>query len=179
MDRKAANDKPRGHSNAHAITTAIALEPLGSPRSSLPTFTEADEIEAMASNADAAFVEDVDVEQELRTRYNASQSQSKAPVYRPERSIKSSASSPGVESVSEDAPLLDPTTNDYGSVHGSDDGVEDPNSWVAAEFRGLPWWKRPSVHIPSDEWAMWTKANIRRSSGCSHRFCCLPWPLGV
>jgi hypothetical protein len=101
----------------------------------------------MASNADAAFAEELDVEQELRSRYNASKSQSKAPVYRPHPSNKSGASSPGVDSSNEDEPLLNPTGQDYGSVDGDSIGEDDGSEpWDSPEFRGLPWWKRPSVN---------------------------------
>lgn len=99
----------------------------------------------MSSNVDAAFVEDVDVDQEIRSRYNASKDQSKAPLYRPESSHKSGARSPAIERVNEDAPLLSPTAQGYGGVGGGDNGEDDGDLWDAPEFRGLPWWKRPSV----------------------------------
>jgi hypothetical protein len=104
----------------------------------------------MASNSDAAFVADADVDQALRSR----QSQSKAPVFRPRQSNtnnnkkKSRVRSPGGESDSdhEDAPLLSPTEQDYGSAHGSSDGNSSELEWAGeADFAGLPWWKRPSV----------------------------------
>lgn len=91
----------------------------------------------MASNADAAFVEDVDVDQELRSRLAL-------------RKNKSGATSPGIESDNEDAPLLSPRRSDYGSIH-EDNGRSDGEDWtIEEEFRDLPWWKRPSVrHVDS------------------------------
>ncbi|KAL6705492.1 hypothetical protein ACN47E_006757 [Coniothyrium glycines] len=97
----------------------------------------------MASTTDAAFAEDVDVDQELRSR-NASQRGTNVPLYMPN---KSGATSPSAESEDEDAPLLSPGRDDYGSVHDegrSADGSGD--AWDGeADFRGLPWWKRPSI----------------------------------
>jgi hypothetical protein len=78
----------------------------------------------MASNTDAAFVEDVEVEQELRVRTNGFK-----------RSSKSGARSPGFDNDNEDAPLLGSLRDNSGEEEWAGD----------ADFRGLPWWKRPSV----------------------------------
>ncbi|KAF1937418.1 tetracycline-efflux transporter-like protein [Clathrospora elynae] len=96
----------------------------------------------MATSTDAVFVEDIDVDQELRSRSNGAK-KSNAPVH---ISNKSGASSPGLDSDNEDAPLLSESRNDYGSADGdgSDNGEE---AWAGeADFRGLPWWKRPSIY---------------------------------
>jgi hypothetical protein len=88
----------------------------------------------MASTTDAAFVEDVEVEQEFRAR-----------VRNLKKPSKSGATSPGPDSDNEDAPLLGSSSNTNGGTNGAgnNDGEED---WAGdADFRGLPWWKRPSV----------------------------------
>ena len=94
----------------------------------------------MANTTDAAFVEDIDVDQEIRSRSFGSKNTN--PLYMPN---KSGATSPGLDSDNENAPLLRVSDNDYGSANGDGDnnGVE---GWDGdADFRGLPWWKRPSV----------------------------------
>lgn len=126
--------------------------PLGSP----PASSNQDDLAifqrhhliAMASNTDAAFVDDADVDQALQSRPTVSTSNPRMRRHIPNRS---GATSPIHESDNEDAPLLSPTTNDYGSASGDDstsgrgDGEED---WPSmADFRGLPWWKRPSVSV--------------------------------
>jgi hypothetical protein len=114
--------------DAHIALTRLPPTPLRLP----PTPP------SMASNADAAFVEDVDVDQELRARNQPLQSQPKAPVFRPLQSNH--------ESDDEDAPLLSPTAQDYGSASDSGSRRSSELEWPGeAEFRGLPWWKRPSV----------------------------------
>ncbi|KAF2030789.1 MFS general substrate transporter [Setomelanomma holmii] len=112
----------------------------------------------MASNADAAYVEEVDADQELRSRNHASRSQARAPVYTPQQSSKSGASSEAMESDNEDAPLLSPTAQDYGS--GGRDGRRDSSAeWEGqADFRGLPWWKRPSIYWLLPPFLMFTIA---------------------
>jgi hypothetical protein len=148
----AANTRDRRNRNAHAVLKPIPLEPLASsPRISSIQAGNCSNLAIMASNSDAAFVADADVDQALRSR----QSQSKAPVFRPRQSNnnnnnkkKSRVRSPGGESDSdhEDAPLLSPTEQDYGSAHGSNDGNSSELEWAGeADFAGLPWWKRPSV----------------------------------
>lgn len=78
----------------------------------------------MASNTDAAFVEDTEIEQQLRVRANGSETL-KTP----------GATLPGPDSDDEDAPLL-----------GASLGANGHEQWAGdADFRGLPWWKRPSV----------------------------------
>ena len=78
----------------------------------------------MASNTDAAFVEDTDIEQQLRARAHGSK-----PPKTP------GATSPGLDSDDEDAPLL-----------GASPAASGHEQWAGdADFRGLPWWKRPSV----------------------------------
>jgi hypothetical protein len=84
----------------------------------------------MASNADAAYVEELDVDQELGAHLPSS-----TPPH------------PG-----ENVPLLSSSTHDdYGSADGDGDGdgsgrrsseLEWPGE---ADFVGLPWWRRPSV----------------------------------
>jgi hypothetical protein len=88
----------------------------------------------MASTTDAAFVEDIEVEQEFRAR-----------IRNLTKPSKSGARSPGPDSDDEDAPLLGSSRNNNG--HANDDGTDNgEEEWVGdADFRGLPWWKRPSV----------------------------------
>jgi len=90
----------------------------------------------MASSTDAAFVEEIDVEQELRMRANQTP-----------KPNKSGANSPTQDSDDEDAPLLSSSRHDYGSVDDDwDNNRED--EWAGnADFQGLPWWKRPSVSV--------------------------------
>jgi hypothetical protein len=112
----------------------------------------------MASNSDAAYVEDVDVDLALRARNNAAQAQSHtAPVYRPDQPYKSGATSPGLDSDNEDAPLLSPTSQDYGSGDGGNGGSRSNRrssdyeyEWEGqADFEGLSWRKKPSVRTQS------------------------------
>ncbi|KAF2821534.1 MFS general substrate transporter [Ophiobolus disseminans] len=99
-----------------------------------------------SSNADAAYVEDVGVDQALRSRNNASRAQWTAPVYRPDQSNKSGATSADMGSDDENAPLLSPTTQDYRGGHGSD-GRSSEHEWDGqADFEGLSWWNKPSIY---------------------------------
>ncbi|KAF2846403.1 tetracycline-efflux transporter-like protein [Plenodomus tracheiphilus IPT5] len=93
----------------------------------------------MTSSADAAFVEDIDVDQQLRARSN----KSNVPLYIPKRSR---AHSPGADRDNEDAPLLSPTRNNYGSANGDDQDNGEDEGAGDKDFRGLPWWKRPSIY---------------------------------
>ncbi|KAL6150436.1 hypothetical protein ACJQWK_00287 [Exserohilum turcicum] len=91
----------------------------------------------MATTTDAVFAEDVDIEREIQVRARGSR-----------RSPKSGAASPGPDSDNdhEDAPLLNGAADDYGSNHGDGDAAEE-DAWAGdADFRGLPWWKRPSIY---------------------------------
>jgi hypothetical protein len=135
----------RRKSDAHADVKPIALQLLGSPPSSTSSSIEERKRVAMASNADAAYIEELDVDQALRSRNNATKSQSKAPLYRPQPSNKSGASSPAIERDEEDAPLLDPTAQNYGS--GNNGGRRDGEyqGEGQADFEGLSWWNKPSV----------------------------------
>lgn len=93
----------------------------------------------MATSTDAAFVEDVDVDQQLRARAN----KSSVPLYIP-TGAEAHLPETNSDSDSEDAPLLSPASDEYGSIHGNLDGTEE--EWDGAkDFRGLPWWQRPSV----------------------------------
>lgn len=126
--------------NSHSTST-----PLGPPRTSKSTLSRtilgAHNSPAMASQPDSAFAEDDDIDQELRSRLSASNSKSKVLLYMPNRS---GSTPPASESDNEDAPLLSPR-NDYGSVDGDGSG-DSEEAWPGeADFRGLPWWKRPSV----------------------------------
>ncbi|KAF1834904.1 MFS general substrate transporter [Decorospora gaudefroyi] len=96
----------------------------------------------MASSTDAAFVEDIDVDQGFRMRDKASK-KSNAPPYTPN---KPGARSAGLDSDNEDAPLLSPSRNEYGNASGNEDNSKEEEWALDAEFRGLPWWKRPSIY---------------------------------
>ncbi|KAH8704677.1 major facilitator superfamily domain-containing protein [Phaeosphaeriaceae sp. PMI808] len=100
----------------------------------------------MASNADAAFIEDIDIDQDLRLSNTISKSRSNVPIFIPPQLSKSGASSPVMDSDDEDAPLLSPSAQDYGS--GDGDSISSSGlQWQGeAEFEGLPWWNRPSIY---------------------------------
>ncbi len=89
-------------------------------------------------NADAPFAEANDVDQGLITP---------AAALNPGLQASSGAKLPHVQINydSENAPLLSQTVADY----GREDGVGSEHGeteWLGmADFRGLPWWKRPSV----------------------------------
>lgn len=105
----------------------------------------------MAANGDAAFVAEVDRDQDTRLRNQPSGSQTRAPVYMPRQPQAPGSSAPYSESDDEDAPLLNPSAHDYGSADGdshtgSDNGVEELEWPGEAELRRLPWWKRPSIY---------------------------------
>jgi hypothetical protein len=122
-------------------STTASLPYPGSPPPAASTFgparVEHDSLLDMATTTDSAFVDDVDVEREIRVRAST-------------RPYKSGATSPGPDNDNEDAPLLHASRDDYGSSHGDDDDDENNTNreqeWAGdADFRGLPWWKRPSV----------------------------------
>jgi hypothetical protein len=120
--------RSRRDRNAHIALTRLPLAPLALPSTS----------PSMASNVDAAFVEDIDVDQDLRARNQPSQSQPKAPVFMP--------MSDNERDEAEDAPLLSPTAQDYGSASGGGSRRSSELEWAGeADFKGLPWWNRPSV----------------------------------
>ena len=93
----------------------------------------------MASTTDAAFVEDIEVEQEFRAR-----------VRNLKKANKSGARSPGPDSDNEDAPLLGYSRHNNGGANSDGIDNEGEEEWAGdADFRGLPWWKRPSVRVTS------------------------------
>lgn len=142
----ATNGRSRVDRDAHATVKPIALRILTTPP--IPTGSSVHERNSvtMASNTDAAYVEDVDVDQALRARNNTSKSH-RAPVFRPDQANKSGASSQDMDIENEDAPLLSPTDQDYGSGNGRRDSENEYEyEWEGArDFEGLPWWKKPSV----------------------------------
>jgi len=95
----------------------------------------------MASNVEQAFVESYDVDQ---AHNNAPHSQPHAAT---QKSNKSGANSPAIDSDNEETPLLSPMSQDYGGANG-DSNANNASTWNE-EFRGLPWWKRPSVGAPT------------------------------
>ncbi|KAJ5056739.1 hypothetical protein J3E72DRAFT_221417 [Bipolaris maydis] len=102
---------------------------------SRPEQFEHDSLLGMAATTDSAFVEDVDVERELEARVKGSS-----------QSHKPGVTSPGPDTDNEDAPLLRTSADDYGSAHG-DEHNDSEEQWAGhADFRGLPWWKRPSIY---------------------------------
>lgn len=133
-----ANGRSRSRSgDAHAIRQPIALNPIRSRPIPKRIVTEENSSVTMASNVDAAFVQDVDVDQELRSRNHT-----------PHPSNKSGSSSPGLDSDHEDAPLLSPGAQDYGSAEGRghDNGYNESGWRQDPEFHDLPRWKRPSIY---------------------------------
>ncbi|KAF1962020.1 tetracycline-efflux transporter-like protein [Byssothecium circinans] len=101
----------------------------------------------MATSIESPFAEDVDIEQELRerTRQNGSSS---APNRTSTTRNKSGVRESIDAEVDETAPLLDNTTRSDDEEGSTDNGTGDSEQeeWFGyAEFRGLPWWKRPSI----------------------------------
>jgi hypothetical protein len=132
-----ANRECRKSGHAHATITTIPLDPLGSP--TVPQRASEGTIGIpMASNVDQASVESYDVDQ---ARNNTAYLRPHADT---QASNKSGSSSPGIDTDNEDAPLLSPTSQDYGSANGAGNG-NNASAWNEDEFRSLPWWKRPSV----------------------------------
>lgn len=89
---------------------------------------------------DGIFSREAEIDERMRARDNGGPGK---------RSGKSGQSSPAVESLDEDAPLLDneERSRRNSSGHDSDD---EPVQWFGTvELEGLPWWKRPSVCRPT------------------------------
>ena len=116
----------------------VPLHYPGSPPPTKSTFGRADIKHdthfEMAATTESVFVEDVDVERELRARVRNSN-----------QSPKSGASSPGPDNDNEDSPLLSTFRDDYGGAHDDSDDSSEAEWTGDIDFRGLPWWKRPSV----------------------------------
>ena len=129
----------------------------------------------MASNTDAPFVEDVNVNQELLSHTGASKLKQNPRFH---VSNQPGANSPGTDSDNEDAPLLSPTGDDYESVNGGSNGDEEEEWSGLSEFRGLPWWKRPSVRASRYQRECELSDNIRYT-GFSRPFSCSPSRLVV
>jgi hypothetical protein len=110
----AANAPSRSNRNAHVALKSRPLEPLQTYHPSSNVNIEDRTLSSMANNADADYVEELDIDQELRSRNQRSKSTPQAPIYTPQQSSKSGASSRSIESDREDAPLLSPTERDYG-----------------------------------------------------------------
>lgn len=99
----------------------------------------------MASEANAQTVENVYVDQELQSHSIGWESSFNPSIRDYEQPNTSSASSPSFDSNQEHIPLLSPTAGDSSSTNG-DSGGNGETEWdFDKEFRGLPWWKRPSV----------------------------------
>lgn len=138
----------------------------GSPRIILQRFI------SMASSTDSAFVDDVDVDEQLLARGNGlGNTHSDAPRHRPNKS--GAIAMTDADSDNEDVPLLRPTRNDYGSADGEGHSNSDEGWPTEADFRGLPWWKRPSVST-FHERSICQITDEVRSIGSSRRFCCSP-----
>lgn len=162
LQQCAPNPESNPPSNAtgspHTAIRTFPFEPVGYNQSA-----------TMASSNEAAFVEDVDIDQELRSRATTSRSRSN-PHLTLNRPVAHSQRS---ESDAEDAPLLSPTSNGYGSVDG-DENENDEEDWPgAADFRGLPWWKRPSVGLTVYQ-SPRHRTNQHRYTGYFHHSCCSP-----
>lgn len=141
----AANEPNRSTRHAHVALKHIPLDSLQTSARSNCAYIELRNRLNMANNADLDYVEELDVDQELRARHQASKSQPKAPVFMPLQSNKPGSSSPGAESDNEDAPLLSPTAQDYGSPNGNGRRNNEYEWSGEADFAGLSWWNRPSV----------------------------------
>lgn len=99
----------------------------------------------MVENTDGAFVDDNDLDQNLRQRSHPSMSNPKTPLLMHYKSGESAASSPGLDTDDENTRLLSPAPIEYRSSD-IDEG-EDGEPEYFREFERLPWWKRPSVGI--------------------------------
>ncbi|KAH6625747.1 tetracycline-efflux transporter-like protein [Boeremia exigua] len=98
----------------------------------------------MTENVDGVFVDDNDIDRTFRQRPGSSKSNAKVPLLVHSKPGKSGASSPGLDSDDENARLLNPTPIDYQTTN-NDANKDDEPEWFR-EFRGLPWWKRPSIY---------------------------------
>ncbi|KAL5119297.1 hypothetical protein ACEQ8H_002784 [Pleosporales sp. CAS-2024a] len=101
----------------------------------------------MANNADADYMEGLEVDQELRLRNQSPESSTEAPIYMPPQSSDSGAWSTHVESDNEDAPLLSPTERIHRSAEDHSRRSSEYEWPGEADFKGLPWWKRPSIYL--------------------------------
>ncbi|KAF2126051.1 MFS general substrate transporter [Dothidotthia symphoricarpi CBS 119687] len=99
----------------------------------------------MASNTDVPSVEDIYVDQGLRSGPNAQKTNSKAPIRVYEEPNIYGANSSGLDSNQENVPLLSPTRSDSGNTNGDDSGNGETEWTFDKEFQGLPWWKQPSI----------------------------------
>lgn len=119
----------------------VALRYPGSPpparSTSGPARVEHHTLFEMAATTESVFVEDVDVDSELRARVRNSN-----------QSPKSGATSPGPDSDNEGAPLLNASRDDYGGARSDGDSRSEVEWAGDMDFRHLPWWKRPSVGAP-------------------------------
>jgi hypothetical protein len=151
--------------DAPVALTRIPLAPLDTP--STPP--------SMASSVDGPFVEDVDVDQELRTR-------NQIPQLHPTARGLPHHSNSDSDNESEDAPLLSPTAQDYGSAHGSGSRRSSELEWSGeADFRGLPWWNRPSVCSPCccTPKTFWSRSDVNRYTGSCRLSSSSPSPLAA
>lgn len=73
--------------------------------------------------------------------------------------------------ITEETPLLGEQNGASGAQDSKTAGGSG-SAWPGqADFKGLPWWKRPSVGYPSSCWAVavFTEFSDCRFTGCSHR----------
>jgi hypothetical protein len=148
--------------NRNSLPSSV---PIGSPQASSDFPDSATPNRPiMASSTDAAFVEDADVDQELRSR-NVTSRGTNVPLYLPN---KSGATSPAIDSDNEDAPLLSPSRVDYGSTDSEADDPEEEEWPGEADFRHLPWWKRPSVRPTNAAGEKWMADSSRYSGYSPH-----------
>lgn len=99
------------------------------------------------SNADVAFIENADVEQDLRMRNNASMSRSHNVAFNPPLGTPGT-SSPDLytDRDSEDSPLLGPSAR-AAEREDDEDARGHELDWPGeADLLRLPWWNRPSIY---------------------------------
>ncbi|KAH7110577.1 tetracycline-efflux transporter-like protein [Dendryphion nanum] len=105
-----------------------------------------------ANTSEGAFVADSDMDQAVLSRDNGSSSRGQHLVK------KSGDSSPALESVNEDSPLLGDNTTNSRRESTDSDGPDGPEWFGIAEFKGLPWWKKPSIYWLLPPFLMFTLA---------------------
>lgn len=115
----------------HNLEPDIELDKLRQ-RSASPSYI------AMVDSNDAAFAQDVDIEQEIRERQRNGRNGSTARLQRV---------APTPVEADEEAPLLSDAGSSYSGRDSADGrGKNSEQEWFGyAELRGLPWWKKPSV----------------------------------
>jgi len=93
------------------------------------------------ATSDATFATDAELDEQVRSRSSAASSRP-----RNGKPGRLGQSTPVIDVDGERAPLLGAAGGLGGSAGSEAEG--DSSEWFGtADFRGLPWWKRPSVRV--------------------------------